>query len=103
MLHATGDIAGFIRVRCMANRRGSLHLVTMRRHARTNLSQYDSMRTTRTQPPNMKGRKLYMFSCGCCWARNYIQEELERIAWREVETELIESYDVTDEVEEVSK
>ena len=57
------------------------------------------MRTTRTQPPDMKGRKTYSFRCGCCWARNRVQEELERITWREAEAELVEPSNMTDEVD----
>jgi hypothetical protein len=47
------------------------------------------VRTTYRQPPNMRGKKTYVFGCGCCWARNCREEELGRVAWREVKQELI--------------
>ena len=46
------------------------------------------MRTTYVQPPNMKGKKFHAFRCGCCWARNVLDEERERIAWREAMDEV---------------
>lgn len=46
------------------------------------------MRTTYRQPPAMKGKKYHYFSCGCCVARNMLDEEREKIAWQEARDEI---------------
>lgn len=46
------------------------------------------MRTTRVQPPNMKGKKTYAFRCGCCWARDCREHERRKVDLREAAAEL---------------
>ena len=38
--------------------------------------------------PNLRGKKVHWFSCGCCWARDDRDEQLARLAHAEVEDAL---------------
>jgi hypothetical protein len=56
-------------------------------------------RTTYFQPPNMKGKKLHFFGCGCCVARNTRDEVRGKIAQREMKTDLATDWAQHDEEE----
>lgn len=49
------------------------------------------MKGTRTQPPNMKGKKMHLFGCRCCVARDLRGEYLARQHQREIWNALINS------------
>lgn len=59
------------------------------------------MKGTRTQPPNMKGKKTYLFRCRCCVAEDLRGEYLARLHEREIQQALVNSsefdYDIESE------
>lgn len=59
------------------------------------------MKRTYRQPPNMKGKKTYLFGCGCCWARDCREEERARLDLREIRDVIGPTQPLGKEFEEV--